>query len=132
MSVLKFNPKFLEEARHVMLIFFGLQGRLLFVQITDRDDNIVYEAETKLADTQPTTLLDGLYELFPDVFDELNICRPDITFFQFDGQRVVDGETTTILDCEPVLSNYENFGRMLYTFFSSPIRDGEELAAWPA
>lgn len=115
----------LSGGEYRMLIFFGIQDEKLFVQLTDRDDNIIYEAEAEIANRQPNTLFDALYELFPDEFDELDIKRPKLIFFQFDGQRVVESGTKKIADCDTVLDKYPRFGAMLFSFLPP-----HELREW--
>jgi hypothetical protein len=125
------RPEYVDAAKQVMLIFFGLQGNLLFIQLTDRDNNIAYQSEVELENAEPTTLFNALYELFGDEFDQLDLLVRigQFTFFQFDGQRVAESGGKEILDCEPILEKYPNFGRMLFSFLPAPMTDGKAMAA---
>lgn len=135
MADIKLFKEWVSDANQVMLFFCGIQGetqKTLFVQLTDRNNNIAYEAETEVADTSASTLMDAMYKLFPDEFKDSGIDRPDITFFFFDGQRVAESGTMNIIDCEGLIPIWPRLLGFMYSFIAEnggAIKPGAEMPA---
>lgn len=112
MSITNILLKKIEMVSH---IFYGIHDDKLFVQIATADNEVVYEAETTMKDPSPINLMDSLSILFPDSFKETGIKVSRITFFEWDGQKIIQSGEKRILDCKTVKDIFPKFGIYLFS-----------------
>jgi hypothetical protein len=88
-----------------ILYFYGIyndgKNDKAFIQITDRDDNIIVSWEEVVTDKSPEALFELLPTNVPDEFRGTYI-RPGERIYAWNGQRVLESGTKKILDCEKI------------------------------
>ncbi len=111
------ESKLVTEVNLVSLIFFGIYEGKLFVQITTRDNEIAYEAETPVSENPtPIELAHKIAELFPDSFKESGIKRASITSLEWDGQKVAKSGGKEIIECKTITDIFPKFGGFVLSY----------------
>lgn len=85
-----------------LLLFYGiLPGNIFFVQVTDRDDNILYSWEKAVKDNNPDTLAEATWDM-PAPAPEHKYKTIANGILHYDGQKVAKSGTKEIIECEKI------------------------------
>lgn len=107
----------LDKLESSFYLFHGINEGKLFIQITTGENEIVYEAETPIKNSNSITLVNALAILFPDEFIKTGIKMPRLqTFFQWDGQKIIKSGEKDMLDCEKVLDKFPKFTQFIFSY----------------
>jgi hypothetical protein len=106
----------LQEIEVFSCIFYGIYEGKLFIQIATRNNEIAYEAETSLVNSEPTTIVNALYELFSDNFKESGVKASRVAILEWDGQKIVKSGEKDILNCGTVKDKVPNLGKFIFSF----------------
>jgi hypothetical protein len=96
--------------------FYGVLNSKLFIQIADRDNIIVYEAETPIEKIEPIVLVQEMSKLFPQSFKNSGIKIPRLGYFEWDGQKIVKSGQKEIQDCQTIKDSFPQFSRFLFSY----------------
>jgi hypothetical protein len=87
-----------------ILIFCGIYEGKVFLQITDRNNNILGNCnwEAEVTDRDPITLNEAIMDMVTDNPEDLKFFLPKGGLLWFDGQKLLEPGTKKIADCEKI------------------------------
>lgn len=88
-----------------ILVFCGIYEGKVFLQITDRDNNILGNCdwEKEVADNEPITLADAVQDMVI-IPEDLKFFTPKGGIHWFHGQKLLKSGTKDIATCEEIIN----------------------------
>ncbi len=87
-----------------ILVFCGIYEGKVFLQITDRNNNILENCnwEQEVEDNDLITLNEAIMDMVTNVPEDIKFSLPKAGIHWFDGQKLLESGTKKIADCKKI------------------------------